>query len=52
MLSENRTKGYWTNNKKNNSIAHILSFGQVLGHLDNSIEYLRYTLFGYTLVAG
>ena len=34
--------------KRNNSIAHILSFGQILGHLDNSIEYLRYTLFGYS----
>ena len=48
MLSENRTKGYWTNNKRNNSIAHILSFGQILGRLDNSTEYLRYTLSGYS----
>ena len=37
--------------KRNNSIAHILSVGQILGHLDNSIEYLRYTLLA-TLVAG
>ena len=34
--------------KRNNSIAHILSFGQILGHLDNSIEYLRNTLFSYS----
>ena len=34
--------------KKNNNIAHVLSFGQILGRLDNSTEYLRYTLSGYS----
>ena len=37
--------------KGNDSTAHILSFGQALGCLDDSIEYLSYTLLGYSSLA-
>ena len=37
--------------KGNDSTVHILSFGQALGCLDNSIKYLSYTLLGYSSLA-
>ena len=37
--------------KGNDSTAHILSFGQALGCLDDSIKYLSYTLLGYSSLA-